>query len=472
MSRTPATFILVVILLAYLSIGSAYAINTPDWQAPDEPAHYNYIKTIVEQHALPILQPGDYDQAYNEQFTRTPQNTRSMSIDPLRYENYAPPLYYLLAAPIYSLADGWATSIRFFSLILGAILIVVAYRIAAELFPSTPQIALGTAAFVAFVPQHLAMMASVNNDSLAELLITLIVLQALHLFQSSRPSQRSLMVLGFTLGLGLLTKTTVYYTAVPIILLALVLRARQSALRVSQFALVLVPALTLGALWWMRNLGVYGGFDILGQARHNAVVVGQLTTAQGIAQYGLGGLIGLGLTTTFHSFWGQFGWMGVPMPDSTYLLLGLLSVVALIGWAWWLVDRIQNRPYPPHSGGGPLGAESRIQKKRLSPSAIILASLTALAFMGLIYYNFTFVQFQGRYLFPALIPIGIVFALGFDHLLGKIKIVLLRLTSHSKRDLTPWFDEAHLLAFAAIFILLARLDLIALQHYILPALAP
>jgi 4-amino-4-deoxy-L-arabinose transferase-like glycosyltransferase len=459
MSRTSATFILAVILLAYLSIGSAYAINTPDWQAPDEPAHYNYIKTIVEQHALPILQPGDYDQAYNEQFTRTPQNTRSMSIDPLRYENYAPPLYYLLAAPIYSLADGWATSIRFFSLILGAILIVVAYRIAAELFPSTLQIALGTAAFVAFVPQHLAMMASVNNDSLAELLIAVIVLQTLHLFRSGQPSQRSLIILGFTLGLGLLTKTTVYYTAVPIVLLALILRARRSALRVSQIALVLVPALTLGALWWIRNLGVYGGFDVLGQARHNAVVVGQPTTLQWINDYGLGGLLSRGLTTTFHSFWGQFGWMAVPMPDSTYLMVGLLSLAAFVGWVWWLVD---NRSQEP---------ESRIQKRRPSLPAILLTLLVALACIGLIYYNFTFVQFQGRYLFPALIPIGLVFALGLDHLLGKIKIVLLRLTSHSKRDLTPWFDEAQLLAFAAIFILLARLDLIALQRYILPALA-
>jgi 4-amino-4-deoxy-L-arabinose transferase-like glycosyltransferase len=459
MSRTSATFILAVILLAYLSIGSAYAINTPDWQAPDEPAHYNYIKTIVEQHALPILQPGDYDQAYNEQFTRTPKNTRSMSIDPLRYENYAPPLYYLLAAPIYSLADGWATSIRFFSLILGAILIVVAYRIAAELFPSTLQIALGTAAFVAFVPQHLAMMASVNNDSLAELLLALIVLQTIRLFRSDPPSQRSLIILGFTLGLGLLTKTTVYYTALPIVLLALILRARQSALRVSQFALVLVPALTLGALWWIRNLGVYGGFDVLGQARHNAVVVGQPTTLQWINDYGLGGLLSRGLTTTFHSFWGQFGWMAVPMPDSTYLMVGLLSLAAFVGWVWWLVD---NRSQEP---------ECRIQKRRPSLPAILLTLLVALACIGLIYYNFTFVQFQGRYLFPALIPIGLVFALGLDHLLGKIKIVLLRLTSHSKRDLTPWFDEAQLLAFAAIFILLARLDLIALQRYILPALA-
>ena len=36
----------------------------------------------------------------------------------------------------------------------------------------------------------------------------------------------------------------------------------------------------------------------------------------------------------------------------------------------------------------------------------------ALTFGGYVYYNLTFVQHQGRYLFPALIPIGLVFAIG------------------------------------------------------------
>src|SRR5512141_941415 len=103
MSRTSATFVLLVILIAYFAIGALYAIMTPQWQAPDEPAHYNYIKHIVEQRALPVLQAGDYDQAYNENFTRTPQNVQHNSIDPLRYENYSPPLYYLLAVPFYAL---------------------------------------------------------------------------------------------------------------------------------------------------------------------------------------------------------------------------------------------------------------------------------------------------------------------------------------------------------------------------------
>ena len=167
MSRPAANITLIFILIAYLALGTAYALQTPAWQAPDEPAHYNYIKFIAEKHALPMLRKGEYDQAYNEEFTRTPQNTASMSIDPLRYENYAPPLYYLLAAPIYALTDGWIAAMRLFSVGLGGALVVVAYLIGAEVFPGQLLLALGSAAFVAFVPQHLAMMSAVNNDSLA-----------------------------------------------------------------------------------------------------------------------------------------------------------------------------------------------------------------------------------------------------------------------------------------------------------------
>ena len=178
MSRSSATLILLALLIAFLAIGAAFAISTPQWQAPDEPAHYNYIKFIVEHGALPVLQAGDYDQTYNEDFTRTPRDTQIRSIDPLRYENYSPPLYYLLAAPIYAAADGWWVAIRLLSVILGGALIVVAYLIGAELFPTRLEIALGGAAFVAFVPQHVAMLSAVNSDALAELLIALCALSS------------------------------------------------------------------------------------------------------------------------------------------------------------------------------------------------------------------------------------------------------------------------------------------------------
>ena len=66
----------VLIVAAYLVIGTLYAVKTPAWQVPDEPAHYNYVRYIVEHRALPVLRPGDYDQKYIEQFA-TPENTSS-----------------------------------------------------------------------------------------------------------------------------------------------------------------------------------------------------------------------------------------------------------------------------------------------------------------------------------------------------------------------------------------------------------
>lgn len=463
MSRPAASITLAFILIAYFALGVAYALQTPAWQAPDEPAHYNYIRFIIEEQALPILDAGEYDQAYNENFTRTPQNTASMSIDPLRYEDYAPPLYYLLAAPIYALTDGWLNAIRLFSVVLGGALVVMAYLIGAEVYPDQLVFALGGAAFVAFVPQHLAMLSAINNDSLAELLIALTVLQSLRLFRSPTISRRKLILLGVTLGLGLLTKATFYYTAIPIAFIALILHSRRYTLRFTHYVLVFVPALLIGSIWWLRNLIVYGGFDVLGLARHNAVVVGQTTTAQWISDYGWGGLLSRFFSWTYRSFWGQFGWMSTPMPDREYLLLGGLSVVALIGWVWWIIAG--RNPTGALRGGQEAGSKT--------PYASVLLSLwVALTVGGYLYYNATFVQHQGRYLFPALIPIGLAFAIGWWQMLEKIKSLIARPLARSTRDWTPWLDQAQLIVFALIFIYLARLDLVALQRYIVPSLSP
>ncbi|MCA1553249.1 MAG: hypothetical protein LC737_02600, partial [Chloroflexi bacterium] len=62
----PVRIAVFTLLWLYLALAALYALNTPPWQVPDEPAHYNYIRTIAEQGTLPVLQVGDYDQAYLE----------------------------------------------------------------------------------------------------------------------------------------------------------------------------------------------------------------------------------------------------------------------------------------------------------------------------------------------------------------------------------------------------------------------
>jgi hypothetical protein len=196
--------------------------------------------------------------------------------------------------------------------------------------------------------------------------------------------------------------------------------------------LVFGPALILGSLWWIRNVVVYGWPDFLVSIRHTAVVVGQPTFAEWIAQYGWGYLLQHFLVVTFKSFWGQFGWMGVPMPPRYYVALGALSLVALAGCVWAAAPRLKS-----------ILADIRIQ---------FLGAWGVLTVLVYIYYNTTFVQHQGRYLFPALIPIGLMFTVG--------------LRQWTRLLPRAWRDAALAVPFAA----LAALDLIALFRMIVPTL--
>jgi hypothetical protein len=161
------------ILLVYLLLASAYAAYTPAWQAPDEPAHYNYIRYIAEHGTLPELKPGDYPAGYLEEI-KAARFARPYSIDPIRYESHQPPLYYLLATPVFLLgrAVGMETPLlplRLFSVALSLFSLLVAYRLVRVLTPNRPMIALGTVAFMAFLPMRLAVTGAVNNDVLVAL---------------------------------------------------------------------------------------------------------------------------------------------------------------------------------------------------------------------------------------------------------------------------------------------------------------
>ena len=202
--------ILALILLIYLIVGALYVAKTPAWQVPDEPAHYNYIRQLTQERRFPVLEMGDYDQVYLGRLT-SERFPPELSLDAVEYEDWQPPLYYLLASPVYLLFDGALIPLRLFSLFLGAGVVLLAFAVAATIFPGRPIVALGTAAFVAFLPQHIAMMAGVNNDSLTELLIAGALLLVLLWLRDGRRTAREqlwLLGLGVVLGLGLVTKAS------------------------------------------------------------------------------------------------------------------------------------------------------------------------------------------------------------------------------------------------------------------------
>lgn len=449
---------LALILGAQLVLGGLYAVRTPPWQAPDEPAHYNYVRIVAETTAFPVLEPGDYDQAYLEQL-KSEKFPPELPIDSIRYEAHQPPLYYLLAAPFYLAARAAglnpALVLRFLNVLLALVVTLLAYRVLGRVFPGRSLLALAGAGFIATVPMHLAMSAAVNNDLLAELVLAALLLVCVRRVQGALSSRRFLLLGGILYGAALLTKTTIYSSAVLLILAELghrqigaarahasvaagaTLRPRRGAL--ARAARLLAPlfalALALSGLWFARNLLTYGLADPFGWARHDAVVVGQPTTAEAIASDGLRNVVFDFVAISFKSFWAQFGWMGVLVNDRIYVLLGALTAVAGLGAGLWLL-----RPWRSRAQRSP---EQRW-------SWLILSALLALVAAAHVYYNLKFVQPQGRYLFPALIPLSAFWVAGLDELSNA---------RHAR------------LLFGLLYVLMLALDYVALAWFIVPQLA-
>lgn len=482
-----------ILLAIYLVIGTLFAALTPAWQAPDEPAHYNYARQLGEgrHRCCPVIQEDDWNQDYLSRLTSERFAPELLDdLHTIQYEDHQPPLYYQMASLIYEWTGGSLIAMRLLSVLLGAGVVVCAFSLSKALLPDRPEVALGAAALVAFLPQHVAMMSSVNNDSLIELLIGLaLVVMANYLkghvaanrwlalrllvvalvgltvllithrmptppalvfvmlaaigTQSRRLVQGEgwqLWLLGVLVGMIFVTKSTGYFVA-GLVPLAIVLRwwpARNTQrFPVGDLLAFLIPALLLGGLWWSYNINTYGFPDFLGLGAHDRIVTDQLRTADFIDSAGVGAYLNRAVQTTFNSFWGQFGWMALPLQGWMYALFALLVLVVIGGL---LVDGfILRRRQPPNPANRPVW--------------IILWLAVALVWLMYGYYNLEFLQLQGRYLFYALIPISIFMALGVDAW---------------RRWLLPPAQGLPVLVFG----LLAPLDLYLLLRVIRPLLLP
>ena len=519
---------LALIVVLYLLLATLYAVQVPAWQAPDEPAHYNYVHELATTGQFPILRMGDYDQAYLDQL-KASRFPPERSIVGVRYEAHQPPLYYLLAGPVFLATGGELAALRLFSAALGALLVVLTYAIAVTIFPGRPYLALGAAAFVAFLPMHLAIAASVNNDALAEVLLAAILLLSIRYLKLAMlgpraPSGWDALILGVLLGLALITKVSAYVAA-PVLLAALLIagyearRQHRAAGYVSRFMfhliLVFLPALLIALPWYARNAAVYGHFDILARRWHDTVVVGQLRTTDLLAQSGAGAVLERFLVWSHDSFWGVFGWMGVWMDGRLYTLLLAFSLAVLTGCIVLAARKLrasQTKASPnPALRTGVVSETSRFTPNvsRFRVWSLTLLALSALLTVGIyLSYNLIFVQPQGRYLFPALPAIGLAVALGWQEvlrpaaarwagfvliasaalagvigwlragvntwsvaLLGGAGAAFVVWSLAWLRVSTRWRQRLDAAAFILPFALLALLDIAALSWFILPQLA-
>jgi len=393
------------LVLVYLLLAGAYSALTPaamaDQHNPDENAHMIYVQTVALGH-LPVFTDAQHG-----------------------YENHQPPLYYMLAAPVYLAAKGQGDAaatkaVRWVSVVLGALLIFAAYGAGRVFMPADPRFALGTAVFVGLLPANVALNASVTNDSLT----TLVSVGALWLLgrivhaEDDASRVRLTVWLGVTLGLAVWTKSLTL-SLYPTVAMTFLLLARYDVLEGVPAARLAGLALGLGGLiglpWLVRNTLLYG--DPLAQRLllvtlnngANNVPIDAMIALFG----GMGGYFAKVAQWAFSSFWGGFDSMRLfwdqdprrPHPNflrgltPTYQVLLLVSLAPVFGlvrqWRRWSAPAVRR------------------------VGLLLLAAQLVFAGIAFLNYNLHFFQAQGRYLFPALFPLAFFFVLGWRGLLPR-----------------------------------------------------
>lgn len=383
-----------IILLAYLALAVGYSLASPIYEPTDELRHFRYVRHVIVNRTLPVLRPG------------AP-----------RAQSHHPPLYYALGAMVswwvpvaqdvyYDPPENpfwayryWEVSddnknlylhgaderfpfygvalavyvVRWMTVLIGAGVVWLTYRIGREVSPDRPALALGGAAIVAFNPQFLNLSGAVNNDVAAALCGAAVLLVCVQMVRDG-PRTLTDVTLGVLLGLALLTKLNLLALLGLIALAYLLAVTSAPALRwraLLRGAVVVLGLATLISGWWFwRNYALYR--DPTGMKAVSELWAGR---PPGDGWWA----IPQSLPYLWSTLWGRFGYGQVPMPQPVYQGLLAFCLLALAGY---LVSRHDSLP------------------RRL----LALLAITPVMFvLGVFYY--ILVQpagAMGRFLFPAL----------------------------------------------------------------------
>lgn len=231
-----ARIALVLIVLFTLIRGVLWASTQPAWFAPDEDYHWLYTEYLLIEKSWPHLdkpfatqelyfsavatEQGQYYPGPRQVYNGDPRRSlrelerwpglREATGEPPRQVLH-PPLYHLGAALVdrlvtWELAPVRLTAIRYYSACLGALMVFLAWLLAAQVL-ERPWQQLAVPAIVATQPMLAFSSATVTNDILTACAFTAVLAWCAWLLRS-RPDPRQGYGLGLLLGLALLSKST------------------------------------------------------------------------------------------------------------------------------------------------------------------------------------------------------------------------------------------------------------------------
>jgi hypothetical protein len=344
----------------YLTMATAYNVLQPIGEAPDEPAHLEFVQYIQQHWTLPrnsLDVPAHLDPlAPGIEFDQVPLYYAVLAI--LLRPVWLPPKAALHRDPfigwpghpwqnanlLHRTDEGWPyrqLSLdvhlgRLFSTGLGLVTLLATYRIVARI--TQPVAALFATAWLGWDPGFLLATSHLNNDAAAIAASSLVILGSVHLVTSRRQTALALIGLSLALGAAILSKVHTLFL-VPLVFvaagytgpggrpgLARLLR------RLTVAGLVLALPAVLLAAWWLTvgrtydrrlNVAVGGGVATIG-ARLNEVDWGRLPAAMWLLNRTWWGGVGAGVET--------------PLLPAIYAALAI-PVLVLTGWGIYALTR-------------------------------------------------------------------------------------------------------------------------------------
>lgn len=409
-------YLRVGILLYFLAVGASFVFLIPVGQAPDEPSHLAFINFVAVHGHLP---------------------NQYMPSEFVRDEGHQPPLYYILGAmlvrasngghayavnvtyvetpgpvPLLSgtFADGKAKLafmlLRCFSLLCGAGIVVLIFKIAELFFPDSLWQAI-PALFAVTLPQFLFNCAYINNDVLSNLLTTAAIFYSFKILAGS-PRRADFVLMGVCTGLSFCTKKTGLFLF-PCIFACLCWAGVRDRWGLRGFATRLAytfgAVLLVSSLMLIRNRLLYGDW-LATQMEQRSLE--HLIARKTLRSHYFREEFPFQLYT---SFIGRFGWMIVPLPERIYTFYTLLLRITGAGVFLCLVQRIRLMQQSKQTGSSTEDGESLPDRYQ---ATLVCAALgyVACCFTGIVVFNLTYTQAQGRYWFCVLACIGVLVAVG------------------------------------------------------------
>lgn len=434
-------WVLVLLLALTLTRGCLYMLSVPPWQAPDETGHFEYAWTIAHLGRIPSR--SDLSPAFEQELLSSLYEWRYGDWTQRPLPERMPARLSLLPSTIFarrsrtllmgrfSLSYLWQAlficpfqyqdlvfqlyAARVSSVALNLAIVWLAWRFFHNLVPRGWATAM--TAFVVFLPQHTYINATVNEGPLAELAACVVLYAWLRVVHEKISAKDVAAVLiGTVVGVWA-KKTTLFLVPLDLLMLGFLVTQRfKRTPRSREVGIaILLTVLVVGLV--AAALRTDAGQETL------LILKRWWSTPQFYLENGQVS-IGQVLWYTLDSFWAQFGWMNVRVGHSWYVAIYLLIALALEGW---LLPR--SREWEVPSGAG-----------IVMGGALLLAIGTWITFVitapsGLSYY-------QGRYLFPVVVPIAFYLVSGwarwtpprFQRYAPSIIVVLMALL-----DAIAWF---------------------------------